>query len=179
MQRNWFIEVISFLAVFVLVFYTAWTIRGAYELQGAIQYYPHYIYDSIPYEVPVKVEVEKPVYRSIPTEIDSHAVALAYFAEYPFKFHGDTNEVAISAKGIISQNQILSLEVEVVNTRPTEIILPEPSHEVSAGMLLSNNLLAPSISFRKGRWTYGLGYDLLPNNQVGLLLDLKYRIKQW
>lgn len=179
MKRNWFIETITFLVFFVLVFFVAWTARGLYPLKPDIHYLPQYIIDSVPYPVPIEIEIEKPVFKPVPAKIDSHQIALAYFAEYPFKFQGDTNEVAISAKGIISQNEIISLDVEVVNSRPTQIILPEPRNEISAGLLLSNNLLAPKIAIRKDRWSYGLAYDLVPNNQLGLLVDLQYRIKQW
>tara|TARA_R110002050_G_scaffold265465_2_gene406583 strand:+ start:20229 stop:20768 length:540 start_codon:yes stop_codon:yes gene_type:complete len=179
MKRNWLIESVGFLAVFVLVFYVAWTIRGTYDLEGAIQYYPHYIYDSIPFEVPVEIEVEKPIEKPIPADIDSHAVALAYFSEYPFRFKGDTNEVKINAKGIISQNQILTLDVEVVNTRPTQLIYPKPKNEISAGLIMANKLLAPKLVYRHDRWSYGVGYDLIPDNQINLMLEVNYQIKSW
>jgi hypothetical protein len=179
MSRNWFIESIAFLAFFVLVFYSAWTIRGYYPSKPEMIIQPEYILDSIPYYVPVEFVVEKPIITEVPADIDSLTVAQAYFAKYPFTFSGDTNEVKIQAKGIISENQILDFELQVMNTRAIQAIYPKPQNELSTGFILSNQIFAPKINFRRKRWTYGLAYDLIPNNNIGFMLELNYQLKSW
>jgi len=181
MQKNGFIEILAVAALLVLAFFVGiWTTNCGSELDLQSQSRP--FYDSIPQTVVARIDTvykDSIIYQPIPQDIDSFAVATAYYAKVPFSFKGQTEEVSVTGKGFISQNRIDTVTLNIINFRPTKIIKPVPRNSLSIGVIAGRDLMAPKLCYQRKNWEIGIGYDLLTQNRVGLLFELNYRLKTW
>ena len=137
------------------------------------------VHDTIQIATKIPVEVVETVTRSVPANVDTALILKKYFSENRIKFQSEANQVKIEGKGIVVENTLDSIEFNIVNYRPTQIIRPEYHNSLSAGMMAGNGIVAPCLTYRRKDWEFGIGYDVLTENQIGLLLRVNYRFKQW
>lgn len=175
MTKNGFSEILAIGAFLVLCFFVGrWTAPTTEPLVKT-----QYVLDTVQVKVAVPVEVERIVYQDIPKDIDSLEVAQSYFAKHPVNFSAEANEVKIEGKGVISQNVLDTFFLDITNYRPTTIMRPSYRNSIHAGIESGLGLLAFKASYHYKDWEVGLGYDVLTENQIGLLAEVKYRIKSW
>lgn len=175
MNRNGFIEILAVGVFMVLTFFVGrWTAPETMPLVVT-----EYATDTVMVSVNVPVREDTIIYRDIPQDIDSLSVALEYYADHPFTISVEADQVKVEGKGVISQNSIDTLFLEITNNRPTAIFRPEYKNSLMIGAEAGNGLLAFKAGYRYKNWEVGLGYDILNENQIGLLAEVKYRLKNW
>lgn len=137
------------------------------------------VVDSVPFEVPVEIIQEKAIIKSVPQEIDSLEVALAYYSEHPFRFKGDTNQVTVEGKGLVRENQIVSLDLNVTNHRPLQIRQEAPQNAIHLGAIAGSGLVTPLLEYERKNWSLGVGYNLYSESPSRLILSYKHNLKSW